>query len=235
MNILPKKSWHVRTRKNIERVQRDEAEASKKAHIELDRRLRVEQELRLKELRTRAGLTTTSDDLTHFNLFDEVKNPEISESSEGEKQLIERAKLDADKWQDRLGLSGKLVKDDVVTQPWYCKTTKRQTNSQQSSHTNSRRNCDKDITMSSIYTNNTELNPRKKPKSDQIKSIYDPMIAMNQANELCRAIRNKNNKVNITNHNNRARFTINELVDHDRDRSSSPEIIDVIPSKCSKA
>lgn len=200
MNILPKKSWHVRTKKNIERVKRDEAEAERLAKIEQDRVLHVEQEARIRELRRRAGIEEPAQ-TSHINLFEDFKDHQQVTNKDYE----EEKKQDEARWQQKMGLTNKLVRQGD-SNPWYCNTT------------------------SLLTLDGTES--KKPAKTDLITSMYDPMIAIKNAEDIVRARRQEKNNIQppvksgrIEKHSvDTSQRAIDKYVKDD----SSPEIVKIV-------
>ncbi|XP_053116590.1 leukocyte receptor cluster member 1 [Hemicordylus capensis] len=129
MNILPKKSWHVRNKDNVARVRRDEAEAEAQRQKREARVLLAEQEARTEFLRKKARLQApggngSSSDLVslgseessrHLNLFQELQeggNKEYEEEKRQEKERQEKA----------LGILtylGQSAAEAQTSRPWY--------------------------------------------------------------------------------------------------------------------
>ncbi|XP_015666445.1 leukocyte receptor cluster member 1 [Protobothrops mucrosquamatus] len=129
MNILPKKSWHVRNKDNVARVRRDEAEAEVQRQKREARVLLAEQEARTELLRKKARLSAPGGDKSgsdlisldsekpsgHLNLFQglqEVGNKEYEEEKKQEKERKEKA----------LGILtylGQSAAESQTSAPWY--------------------------------------------------------------------------------------------------------------------
>ncbi|XP_018421588.1 PREDICTED: leukocyte receptor cluster member 1 [Nanorana parkeri] len=133
MNILPKKSWHVRNKDNIARVRRDEAEA---AEEDRKRRKRVdlaEQEARTDFLRKKASLslpdTSSNDELavvklvkesTHINFFQDVKD--CKGTSQGNREYEEEKHREKEQREKALGILtylGQSASEAQTSRPWY--------------------------------------------------------------------------------------------------------------------
>ncbi|XP_040900505.1 leukocyte receptor cluster member 1 [Toxotes jaculatrix] len=132
MNILPKKSWHVRNKDNVARVRRDEAKAAEE-ECEAKRRVeRAEQEARTEYLRRKARAALQSagvkrdDDgdggsgaLEHLNLFP------LEESSEkkGNEEYLKEKKDEKEKQERAIGLLVSLgPQPGSEVTPWYLKS-----------------------------------------------------------------------------------------------------------------
>ncbi|XP_029308146.1 leukocyte receptor cluster member 1 [Cottoperca gobio] len=138
MNILPKKSWHVRNKDNVARVRKDEAQAAEEEREATRRVERAEQEARTEYLRgkSRAALASAGekrDDevvdersggsgiLEHLNLFP------LEESSEkkGNEEYLKDKKAETEKQERAIGLLVSLgPQPGSEVTPWYMKTGK---------------------------------------------------------------------------------------------------------------
>ncbi|KAM6994689.1 leukocyte receptor cluster member 1 [Tautogolabrus adspersus] len=137
MNILPKKSWHVRNKDNVARVRRDEAQAAEEEREAKRRVERAEQEARTEYLRRKSraalqsdgetkyevdeGRTTGSEVLEHLNLFP------LEESSEkkGNEEYLKEKKDEKEKEERAIGLLVSLgPQPGTEVTPWYMKTGK---------------------------------------------------------------------------------------------------------------
>lgn len=135
MNILPKKSWHVRNKDNVARVRRDEAEAEAQRKKREARALLAEQEARTEFLRKKSRLSApggdSSSDLVslgfkepsqHLNLFSELQEG-------GNKEYEEEKKQEKERQEKALGILtylGQSSAEAQTTCPWYQKLPERE-------------------------------------------------------------------------------------------------------------
>lgn len=135
MNILPHKSWHVRTKKNIERVRRDEARAEAEEN-EKQRRIQLaEQEARTELLRRRARESLKSNvtetvftglNDEHVNIFDSVDEKIDAKNEEHEREVKE----ERERWEKRIGLLTYLDQGEAKSgqKPWYLQSHEERMN-----------------------------------------------------------------------------------------------------------
>ncbi|XP_062368526.1 leukocyte receptor cluster member 1 [Cinclus cinclus] len=122
MNILPKKSWHVRNKDNVARVRRDEAAAEVERRKREARALRAEQEVRTELLRKRARVGGRSPSPPAppvlFPPPEEAPNREHEAEKRREQERRERA----------LGVLtylGQSAAEAQTRPPWYLRTPPR--------------------------------------------------------------------------------------------------------------
>lgn len=135
MNILPKKSWHVRNKDNVARVRRDEAQAAEEER-EVQRRVeRAEQEARTDFLRQKSrallqqpggprgadGPDQSTGLIEHLNLFP----LEDSAEKKGNEDYLKDKKEEQERQERAIGLLVSLgPQPGTEVTPWYMKTSR---------------------------------------------------------------------------------------------------------------
>jgi hypothetical protein len=123
MNILPKKSWHVRTRKNIEKVRRDEKEAAARENDRLERIALAEREARTAFLRQQTGSQSGSASAAiggqqRFDVFSGVDQGkgDVRRNRDREQEDKDRT----EEWEQKVGILTYLHKKEKdSSQLWY--------------------------------------------------------------------------------------------------------------------
>ena len=140
MNILPKKSWHVRNKDNVEKVRKDEENAKKLEKERLQKVALAEQEARTDLLRKKArnALQANADSLanvqslsrTPVNLFQDVgPDGKAINLSAKNAEHEEEKRLEKEKEEKKIGLLTYLGQSAVEAlpdehKPWYFKPTR---------------------------------------------------------------------------------------------------------------
>uniref|UniRef100_W5KYI2 Leukocyte receptor cluster (LRC) member 1 n=1 Tax=Astyanax mexicanus TaxID=7994 RepID=W5KYI2_ASTMX len=180
MNILPKKSWHVRNKDNIARVRRDEAQAAEEER-EIQRRAeRAEQEARTDFLRKKSRIALEqrgvdrvdeeqsrgSSEIEHLNLFP----LEDSSEKKGNAEYLREKKEEKEKQERAIGLLVSLgpVPGTEAT-PWYLKQREEKEKEEK----------EKDKKPKDLRKSITEEEREKKDR--KLKERLDPFMDMKKA------------------------------------------------------
>ncbi|KAK0163187.1 hypothetical protein PV327_006895 [Microctonus hyperodae] len=136
MNILPKKRWHVRTRENIARVRKDEAEAAEQEKIRKARVQKAETEARIDLLRAKRRekydgrneisqnneINVEADNkLEHVNFFAELEDGKIDHHKPNAEHEAEK-KAEKEKYEQQIGYLtylGKNINSASNSTSWY--------------------------------------------------------------------------------------------------------------------
>ncbi|XP_053546704.1 leukocyte receptor cluster member 1 isoform X2 [Bombina bombina] len=133
MNILPKKSWHVRNKDNVARVRRDEAQAAEEERMRKKRVDLAEQEARTDFLRKKARLSLPDNhrndetalveigrDSSHVNFFQDIEEGKGIKKSN--KEYEEEKRQEKERQEKTLGILtylGQSAAEAQTSRPWY--------------------------------------------------------------------------------------------------------------------
>ncbi|XP_046843354.1 leukocyte receptor cluster member 1-like [Xenia sp. Carnegie-2017] len=179
MNILPKKSWHVRNKDNIERVRRDEENARLEEEKRLQRAALAEQEARTKLLRDRVKESFQTQETVSqqtrqresINLFDCSFSGNVATNKDYELDK----KAEQEKKEKALGvlkyLGEGVTKDE---QPWYTEKRRKDNKGESQKDVDNKQRMDPLMKMNSFLDqtkkNYSKRSERKKQEKMSKKS-----------------------------------------------------------------
>ncbi|XP_057329521.1 leukocyte receptor cluster member 1 homolog [Microplitis mediator] len=147
MNILPKKKWHVRTKENIARVRRDEAQAAEEEKARQARAQKAETEARINILRKQArskydGRPDEEDKVDdkedkedepevkeHINFFKDLEEGKVDHHKPNAEREAEK-KAEKEKYEKQIGYLtylGQNTNESTGSKSWYEELPRRLT------------------------------------------------------------------------------------------------------------
>ncbi|KAI0229679.1 Cir_N domain-containing protein [Lamellibrachia satsuma] len=194
MNILPKKSWHVRTKANIERVRKDEAQAAEEekerqrkiALAESEARTDLLRERSRKRKRTESVTDISSTDVTssdvssvsviseskHINFFQDLEDGKKGEGTNAEYE--QEKKEEKEKQERAIGLLTYLGQSAVEAQaekPWYFKPPEKWQKNKEA------------VSTSTLEKKKDEFQAKKKRKMDPLCGMMGYLDQTRKVNE----------------------------------------------------
>lgn len=186
MNILPKKSWHVRNKDNVAKVRKDEENARKQAAEQNQRAAAAQQEAKINYLRDKARnriIENSSDLLDTLKDYSGHSTPSCSRRTssiagqpssnvKNEEHELEKRKEELE-YEKRLGVlkylgQGAAETMDDCDKPWYFRTPKRKIgNSTEFTEETDERESKRKLSLDPI--NMMKIHVEKKRHSDKDK------------------------------------------------------------------
>lgn len=188
MNILPKKRWHVRTKENIARVRRDEAQAAEEEKAKKLRIQKAETEARIDILRSKArqkydGRNEEQEDvkklkdpekLEHVNFFRDLEQGIVDYNKPNAEHEAEK-KAEKEKYEKQIGYLtylGQDTNESTGKKNWYDQIPTRITDNDKKTEIYSKNKTIEDpmtIMKKYIKTTSSSTTSKSSPNKDIIK------------------------------------------------------------------